>query len=129
MGTNRTMISFDELLARDAKTTVINAGERQGPCEIAGAVRYRPHDLLEPEHLALPIAREQTVVLYAEHGPTDKLREIADKMRRDGFPDVRVAEITLDDYRRAGGPTQEPSLEQVVPPMRPDEVQGLDRRL
>jgi hypothetical protein len=116
-------ITVDQLMTRNAKTTVINAGDRQGSSEVAGAVRYRPHDLLETEHLALPVDREQTVILYAEHGPTGQLREIADKLRRDGFPDVRIAEITLEDYRRAGGPTQEPSLEQAVPPMRPDEVQ------
>jgi hypothetical protein len=121
--------SLNELIAAGPKVTIINAGDRQGAREIRGAVRYRPSDLLEPEHLALPIAREQPVILYAAHGPTEKLREIADKLRGDGFADVRVAEVTLADYEQAGGETQEPTLEQVVPPMRPDEVQDLDRRL
>jgi hypothetical protein len=121
--------SVNDLIAADPKVTIINAGDRQGGREIRGAVRYRPSDLLEPEHLALPIDREEPVILYAEHGPTDKLREIADKLRGDGFADVRVADVTLADYEQAGGETQEASLEQVVPPMRPEQVQDLDRRL
>lgn len=107
--------SLNDLVAANPLATIINAGDRQGSREIRGAVRYRPGDLLETQHLALPIAREQPVILYAEHGPTDKLHEIADKLRGDGFADVRVADATLDDYVRSGGETQEPSLEQGVP--------------
>jgi len=107
--------SLNDLVAGNPKTTIINAGDRQGPREIRGAVRYRPGDLLETDHLALPIAREQPVVLYAEHGPTDKLHEIADKLRGDGFADVRVADVTLDAYEQFGGETQAPSIEQGVP--------------
>lgn len=124
-----TTISVDELVALGPQATIINAGDHQGSREIRGSLRYRPHDLLEPAHLALPVAHESTVVLYAEHGPSDKLGQIAEKMAHDGFADVRVLEGGLSEYERAGGPLQEASLEQVVPPMRPEEVQDLDRRL
>jgi hypothetical protein len=124
-----TTISADQLVHTDGNVTIINAGDHQGSREIRGAVRYRAGDLLEPDHLALPIDHDETVILYAEHGPTDKLRRIADKMLADGFNDVRVFEGSLKDYEALGGETQESSLEQVVPPMRPDEVQKLDRRL
>lgn len=122
-------ITLDELLTPEPGTTIINAGRHAGGREIRGAVRYRPSDLLEPEHLALPIAREDPLVLYAEHGSDDHLLRIAGKLAGDGFEDVRVFEGTLADYERAGGETQAPSIEQAVPPMRPDEVQSLDRRI
>jgi 3-mercaptopyruvate sulfurtransferase SseA len=122
-------ISANELLAGDPGTTIINAGKSAGKREIRGAIRYRPSDLLEAEHLALPIAHDRRVILYAEGGGDETLARIADKMRSQGFRDVRVFEGTLAAYEQAGGETQEPSLEQVVPPSAPDEVQKLDRRL
>jgi hypothetical protein len=124
-----TTISKGEILRPSSTTTIINAGERQGSREIRGAVRYRPTDLLEPDHLALPLSHDGLVILYAEHGPTERLREIAEKMERDGFRDVRVYDGTLADFENAGGVTQDPTLEQTVPPQRPDEVDDLDRRL
>jgi hypothetical protein len=109
-----TTISVDDLLHFDGHGTIINAGDRQGRREIRGAVRYRPHDLLEQGHLALPIAHDAPVILYGEHGPTDTLKAIAEKLRHDGFSDVRVADVSLDAYEQAGGATQEPSIEQIV---------------
>lgn len=110
-----TTTSIDELLRHDDRVTIINAGRHQGKREIRGALRYRPEDLLEHEHLALPIAHDRPVILYAEHGPDDTLRDIAEKLRRYGFADVRVADVSLDAFEQAGGLTQEPSVEQVVP--------------
>jgi hypothetical protein len=122
-------ISIEDLIALPPGATIINAGNHAGHREIRGAIRYRPSDLLEAEHLALPIAREQPVILYASGGPDDALEKLAAKMRGDGFTDVRVLGASLHDYDAAGGETQEASVEQVVPPQRPDEVQDLDRRL
>ena len=122
--------TVDELLKLgDAGATIINAGEHAGAREIAGAIRYRPHDLLEPQHLALPIAHDMPVILYDSHGRSDRLDEIARKLASDGFSDVRVLDATLHDWEGRGLPVQEPTIEQVVPPMRPSEVNDLDRRL
>jgi hypothetical protein len=110
-----TTITVDELVHGDGKATIINAGDHQGHREIRGAIRYRPHDLLQAGHLALPVARDVPVILYAEHGPTDELRAIAEKMLRDGFADVRVAQLSLHEFEQRGGMTQEPSVEQLVP--------------
>ena len=95
-------------------TTIINAGERQGRREVRGAIRYRPEDLLEPEHLVLPIAHDEPIVVYAEHGPNETLENIAAKLRQAGYADVRVSPLSLEAHERAGGETQEPSIEQVV---------------
>ncbi len=122
-------ISADELIALGPEATILNVGHRAGSREIAGAVRYRPSDLLEVEHLALPIDREHPVVLYADHGPDEHVEQIATKLRADGFADVRVFNATLRVFEDAGGETQDPSMEQIVPPQRPDHVQELDRRL
>jgi hypothetical protein len=108
-----------DLLAQDPHITVINAGKQPGHREIRGAIRYSPHELLEAEHLALPISHEGPVVLYAEHGATEELERIADRMRADGFSDVRVYGGTLADYEQAGGETQEPSMQQIIPPSKP----------
>ena len=98
-------------------TTIINAGHAPGAREIRGAVRYNPHELLNSVHLALPISHEAPVVLYAAHGPDGELHKIAEKMLADGFSNVSVFDGKLSDYEDAGGETQEPSMQQVVPPM------------
>jgi len=122
-------MTVDDLRSLPNGATIINAGKHAGSREIRGAIRYRPSDLLEPDHLALPIARERPVVLYAENGETDELHRIAEKMRGDDFKDVRVLGASLADWESVGGATQDASTEQVVPPQRPDQVQDLDRRL
>jgi rhodanese-related sulfurtransferase len=105
-----------ELLANDPRVTIINAGKHQGNREIRGAIRYSQSELLEADHLALPIARERPVVLYSEHGHDEMLERLAAKMRADGFSDVRIYDGSLADYEAAGGETQEPSLQQEIPP-------------
>lgn len=122
-------ISVEDLRALgDSGAQIVNVGKHQGSKEIRGARRYRPHDLLEPEHLMLPLAPEQTVVLYDERGDGDLTRQIAERLQANGFGDVRVLSGGFAAWERGGGATQEASFEQVVPPSRPSEVQELDRR-
>lgn len=109
-------IMAGELLTHDPRTTIINAGKHAGKREIRGAIRYDPGELLEAGHLALPIAHEARVILYAENGGEETLAHIAAKMRAEGFTDVRVFEGTLSDYEQAGGETQEASMQQIIPP-------------
>ena len=124
-----TEITADELRALgDGGATILNVGSHQGKREIRGAVRYRPHDLLTPEHLALPVAHDRPVVLYDEKGDGDLTRQIAEHLEAEGY-DVRILKGGFAAWEQAGGPTQEATIEQVVPPMRPSEVQPLDRRV
>jgi 3-mercaptopyruvate sulfurtransferase SseA len=109
--------------------TIINVGHHQGKAEIRGAIRYRPHDLLTPSHLSLPIAPELPVVLYDENGKSDETRQITERLQKDGFKDVRILQGGYAAWEAAGGETQEPSMEQIVPPSKPSEVQELDRRI
>jgi rhodanese-related sulfurtransferase len=123
-------ITVDELRAlADSGATIIDLARHQGPREIRGAIRYRPDDLLKPDRLALPIAPDRPVVLYDEHGNDPLTGEIAERLRENGFADVRILQGGMRAWEAAGGPTQEASTEQPVPPTRPSEVQELDRRL
>ena len=123
-------ISVEELRALGENgATILDVGKHQGRREIRGAIRYRPHDLLTPEHLALPLAPERPVVLYDEKGDGDLTKQIAAKLTASGFPDVRTLTGGFAAWEAAGGPTQEATLEQLVPPERPSEVQKLDRRI
>ena len=123
-------ISVEELRALGENgATILDVGKHQGRREIRGAVRYRPHDLLTPERLALPLPPERPVVLYDEKGDGDLTEQIAAKLTASGFPDVRTLAGGFAAWEAAEGPTQEASFEQPVPPERPSEVQKLDRRI
>jgi 3-mercaptopyruvate sulfurtransferase SseA len=123
-------ITVEELRAlADTGATILNVGKHGGHREIRGAVRYRPHDLLTPDHLAIPIAPDKPVILYDEHGGGDLTKQIAEKLQANAFKDVRILEGGFAAWQKADAPTQEPSIEQVVPPTRPSQVQELDRRI
>jgi rhodanese-related sulfurtransferase len=113
----------------ETTATIINVGNHAGSREIRGAIRYRPHDLLVPERLALPLEPEKPIVLYDQYGADEQTVRIAEKLRANGYRDVRTLQGGFAAWKRAGGPTQEPSLEQVVPPVRREQVKELDRRL
>jgi len=122
-------ITVEQLLALGASgATIINVGKHAGSREIRGAVRYRPHDLLASERLALPIPVDKPVVLYNENGDGKQTGEIAQKLAAAGF-DARILHGGFAAWEKAGGATQEASFEQIVPPTEPSEVQELDRRL
>jgi 3-mercaptopyruvate sulfurtransferase SseA len=123
-------ITAEQLRAlADTGATILDLGKHQGRREIRGAVRYRPHDLLTPDHLAIPIAPDKPVVLYDEKGDGDLTAQIAAKLIANGFTDVRTLTGGFAAWEQADGPTQEASMEQAVPPTKPSEVQELDRRV
>ncbi len=122
-------ISADQLRALgDGGATILNVGGHAGKREIRGAVRYRPSDLLTPDHFALPIALDRPVVLYDENGSGHDTAQIAAKFATEGF-DVKTLTGGFAAWEAAGGDTQEASTEQIVPPTRASQVQELDRRL
>jgi len=123
-------ITVDELLhLGENGATIVNAGAHSGKREIRGAIRYKRSDLIEAERLTLPIATDKPVVIYGEHDPDDDLSRIADNFLASGFDDVRLLSGGFAAYDDAGAPTQEASVEQIVPPHKTSEVQEFDRRL
>ena len=130
-GTIRAMeITVDELRAlADTGATILNVGKHAGHREIRGAARYRPNDLLTPDHLTIPIAPDKPVILYDEHGDSALTKQVAEKLQANGFKDVRTLQGGFAAWEKADAPTQEPSIEQVVPPTNRSEVQALDRRI
>ena len=122
--------TVEELRAlADTGATILNVGKHGGHREIRGAVRYRPHDLLTPDHLAIPIAADKPVILYDEHGDAGLTKQIAEKLTANGFTDVRTLQGGYAAWEKAEAPTQEASIEQVVPATRPSDAQKLDRRI
>ena len=123
-------ITVDELRAlENTGAAILNVGKHAGHREIRGAVRYRPHDLLTPAHLAIPLAPESPVILYYENGDGDLTKQIAEKLTSNGFKDVRTLQGGFAAWQKADAPTQEASTEQLVPPTNPSEVQALDKRI
>jgi rhodanese-related sulfurtransferase len=121
-------ITVDALRALP-EVTILDVGEHAGKAEIRGAVRYRPHDLMVPDRLVLPLAPERPVVLYDADGRGTLTPRIAAKLRTDGYADVRILRGGFAAWKHDGGPTQEPSLEQMVPPTEAKDEQALDRRI
>jgi rhodanese-related sulfurtransferase len=122
--------TVDEVRAVAAQgATILNVGKHQGHREIRGSVRYRPQDLLTPDRLAIPVAPDKPVVLYDEKGDGGLIPQIAAKLQENGFTDVRSLTGGFAAWEAANGETQEPSFEQIVPPIEPSEVQELDRRV
>lgn len=112
-----------------ATVTILDVGQHAGKAEIRGAVRYRPHDLLLPDRLVLPLAPQIPIVLYDQDGGADLTRKVADKLRESGYSNVRILHGGFAAWRDADGETQEPSLEQLVPATEGREAQALDRRV
>ena len=122
--------TVDEVRALAAQgATILNVGKHQGHREIRGAARYRPHDLLTPDRLAIPLAPDKPVILYDERGDGDLMGQVAAKLQENGFTDVRSLAGGFAAWEAANGETQDPSFEQIVPPVQPSEVQELDRRV
>ncbi|GAC1303043.1 MAG: hypothetical protein NVS2B3_13290 [Vulcanimicrobiaceae bacterium] len=84
--------------------------------QIYGAIRYDPKKLREAERLVLPLPKNDgLVVLYDEDGRSDALRELAAKVRENGYGTVRVLEGGFHAWKAADGKLEEPTLEQPVP--------------
>ena len=108
------MMTLDDLRSAGDGVTLLDVSGHTPKAEIRGAIRYRPHDLLAGERLVLPIAHDRPVVLY-DDAKGQHAFEVAQRLRDSGL-DVRVLDGGIDAWREAGGATQEPSLEQIVPP-------------
>jgi rhodanese-related sulfurtransferase len=90
--------------------------------EIRGAIRYHLSDLLNARGLVLPLARDRTVVIYADAVEKSRVAELVERLEAAGYTDVRLFDGNVADYERAGGATQELSLAQPVVAREPEDA-------
>lgn len=84
--------------------------------QIYGAIRYDPKKLRGASKLILPLPKSDgLVVLYDEHGDSNALSDLAEKLRSNGYGTLRILEGGYAAWERAGGRTEEPTIEQPVP--------------
>lgn len=84
--------------------------------QIYGAIRYDPRKLHDAERLILPLPKSGgLVVLYDEDGTSNALRELALKVRANGYGDVYVLDGGYHAWKAADGKLEEATLEQPVP--------------
>jgi 3-mercaptopyruvate sulfurtransferase SseA len=113
-------MSFDRLSTVFDEITVLDVSSHTPPVEIRGAIRYKPKDLLETPRIVLPIAHDRPVIVYDDmHGKN--ARPIAERLRREGF-DAHVLDGDVQAWVDQGGPTQETTLEQIVPPTKAEDA-------
>lgn len=96
-----------------ATMPIIDARTHQGKEQIRGAVRYDPKQLLSEEHLALPIAHDERVVVYSDDD--ERAGQIAEHLRDQGYKNAAVLAGGLEAYRNAGLPLEQATQEQPIP--------------
>ena len=102
---------------------VIDLRAHRGRDQMTGAIRYDPKHLLEAPRLVLPLPKGSgTIVLYDERGVTDRLLEIAEKLRNDGYGKLFVLDGGYEAWRAAGGATEEPTMDQPIPEVEEQRI-------
>ncbi len=113
-----TTIDSEELAAHVERNDVFLLDLRKSAHggQIYGAIRYDPKKLRGASKLILPLPKSDgLVVLYDEQGDSNALRDLAEKLRSNGYGTLRILEGGYAAWERAGGRTEEPTIEQPVP--------------
>ena len=113
-------IGVDDLTAHVANNDVFVLDLRAGRHgkQIYGAIRYDPKKLMDAPRLALPLPQNSgLIVVYDEDGTSSDVAQIGDKLRDNGYGEVRALEGGFAAYEAAGGKTEETTMEQPVPLM------------
>lgn len=98
----------------DAATTpIVDTRKHRGKDQIRGAVYYDPTALLETRELSLPMAKENSVAVYADDD--ESAQRIVDALRASGFERAEALSGGIEAWRDAGLPTEELTQEQPIP--------------
>ena len=111
-------IAIDELRERiDANQVfLLDVRRSAGGEQIYGAIRYDPGKLRAAEKLVLPLPKtDGLIVLYDEEGSGKALTQLAEKLRENGYGELRVLAGGFRAWKDAGGKTEERTVEQPVP--------------
>ncbi len=117
-GSDFSTISVDDVIRHVEAGDVVLLDVRRSTHgkQIYGAVRYDPKKLMDAAKLAIPLPKTAgSIVLYDEKGDSKSMEEIADKLRAEGFAELRTLEGGFAAYESAGGKTEETTIEQPVP--------------
>ena|SRR5579862_3583230 len=96
-----------------ATMPTLDVRKHQGKEQIRGAVRYDPKRLLAEEHLTLPIARDERIVVYSDD--EESAERVALHLQSQGYDRAAILSGGFDAYRKAGLPVEEATQEQPIP--------------
>ena len=102
-----------DLLARDAKVAAFDVRRHRGKDQLRGAVFYRYDHFEEATDLALPVAHDQVVLVYADDD--DAARRVVEKLRGCGFERAEAIDGGLKALEDAGARLEETTQEQPLP--------------
>ena len=92
--------------------------------QIYGAIRYDPSKLRDAAKLVLPLPKtDGLIVLYDEDGHGTNLEKITEKLRTNGYGELRVLEGGFRAWKDAGGKLEEQTIEQPVPLVSDHQVE------
>ena len=96
-----------------ATMPTLDVRAHQGREQIRGALRYDPKRLLAEDHLALPIAHDARIVVYADS--EEQAAHVAAHLQGQGYTRAAVLAGGFEAYRDAGLPLEEATQEQPIP--------------
>lgn len=102
-----------DLIGRDASVAVFDVRRHRGKTQMRGAVFYRYDHFTSAGDLALPLAHDQTVLVYADDD--DAAAGVVEKLRDYGFARAEAIDGGLDALEQAGARLEEATQEQPLP--------------
>jgi hypothetical protein len=102
-----------DLLDRDASVAVFDVRRHRGKYQLRGAVFYRYDHFVETNDLALPVARDQVVLVYADDD--DATGRVVERLRGCGFERAEAIDGGLKGLEDAGARLEETTQEQPIP--------------
>jgi rhodanese-related sulfurtransferase len=102
-----------ERMRSHPETVLMDVREHPTHQQVRGAVRYDPRQLTADVDLALPIAHDETIVLYGDsHAAVER---VAAMLRANHYVDVEHVEGPFSEIARTGIALEELTQEQIVP--------------
>ena len=102
-----------DLFGRDASVAVFDVRRHRGKQQLRGAVYYRYDHFTEADDLALPLAHDQTVLVYADDD--ESAARAVEKLRSYGFERAQAIDGGLEALERAGARLEDATQEQPLP--------------
>ena len=102
-----------DLLERDASVALFDVRRRRGKVQVRGAVFYRYDHFGDAADLALPLAHDQIVLVYADDD--DAAGRVVRKLHDYGFEHAQAIDGGLKALEDAGARLEEATQEQPLP--------------